>query len=176
MVDAARSIPIIVLAGQSNANSAGIGMAVFDQVRAEGGVYVHVAVGGSSLGPDPTQAKGDWNPFGGGSPLAGANLDSLIEQIRAMLDPASPFYVPGAYLDKVVWIQGEADAWVTGLAANYQGNLTALRAALVDQFGAHDMVISALSDAAINATTPPRSAAGQLSGGPAGATGRGGSR
>ncbi len=154
MVVAARSIPIIVLAGQSNANSAGIGMSVFDQVRAEGGLYVHVAVNGSSLGPDPYQLKGDWNPFGGGTATAGANLDSLINQISAMLDPASPFYVPGAYLDKMVWVQGEADAWFSALAASYQRNLTALRAAMTDQFGAHDMVISALSDAAIDAANP----------------------
>lgn len=152
MAVADRSIPIIVLAGQSNANSAGIGMAVFDQVRAEGGLYVHTAVSGSSLGPSPIPDKGDWNPYGGDT--GGANLKSLIAQVSAMLDPTSPFYVPGAYLDKVVWIQGEADAWVNPLANAYQRNLTALRAAMVDQFGAHQMVISALSDAAIDAVNP----------------------
>jgi Ca2+-binding RTX toxin-like protein len=151
MADPNRTIPIIVLAGQSNANSPAIGMSIFDQVRADDGLFVHVAVSGSSLGPTPIAGKGDWNPFGGEDD--GANLKSLIAQISAMLDPTSPSYVPGAYLEKVVWIQGEADSLSTSLATNYEKNLNALRTTLTDTFGAHEMVICALSDAAIDGVT-----------------------
>ena len=145
---AARSVPIIVLAGQSNANSVGIGQAVFDEVTARKGLYVHVAVNGTSISPTLDTGNGDWSASGASG--SGELLGSLMAQIKAMTDPASPTYVPGAYLKKVVWVQGEADSWYAGAAARYQSDLKAIHAAMTRQFGVHDLVISALSDAAIN--------------------------
>ena len=147
---AERSVPIIVLAGQSNANSVGIGAALFDQVTAEHGLYVHVAVNGSSLAAGLDTGNGDWSASG--APGSGELLTSLMTQIAAMLDPNSPTYVPGAYLQKVVWVQGEADTWLASAAANYDRDLKAMHAAMTAQFGVHDLVISALSDAAITGT------------------------
>ncbi len=104
---------------------------------------MHVAVNGSPLAPGLDMGGGDW---GAGGELRG----SLMAQIAAMVDPASPTYVPGAYLQKVVWVQGEADTWLTSAAANYGRDLKALHAAMTARFGAYDLVISALSDAAID--------------------------
>jgi len=145
----ARSVPIIVLAGQSNANSVGIGQAVFNEVTAEGGLYVHVAVNGTSIAPILDTGGGDWSASGAAG--SGELLNSLMAQIKAMTDPNSPTYVPGAYLKKVVWVQGEADTWYTGAANGYQTALKAIHAKMTAAFGVHDLVISALSDASINA-------------------------
>lgn len=149
MAVAERSVPIIVLAGQSNANSVGIGQAVFDQVTAEQGLYIHVAVNGTSLSPALDTGSGDWCASGAAG--SGELLASLMAQISAMTDPNSPTYVPGAYLQEVVWVQGEADTWLVSAAANYGRDLKALHAAMTAQFGVHDLVISALSDASIDA-------------------------
>ena len=121
----------------------GIGQAVFDQTTAVGGLYVHVAVNGSPLAPALDAGGGDWG--------AGGELrSSLMSQIAAMVDPASPTYVPGAYLQKIVWVQGEADTWLTSAATNYARDLKSMHAAMTARFGSYDLVISALSDAAIN--------------------------
>ena len=146
----ARSVPIIVLAGQSNANSVGIGQAVFNEVTASKGLYVHVAVNGTSIAPILDTGGGDWSASG--TTGSGELLNSLMTQISAMTDPQSPSYVPGAYLKKVVWVQGEADTWFSGAAAAYQTNLNAVHTAMTARFGAHDLVIAALSDAAITGT------------------------
>lgn len=147
MAVAPRSIPIIVLAGQSNANSAAIGQAVFAQVMAENGLFIQAAVNGTSVAPALDTGAGDWSA----SATAGSGelLRGLIGQIAAMLDPASPSYVPGAYLDRVVWVQGEADSWTYGSARDYQAGLAAIHQAMAARFGTHDLVISALSDASI---------------------------
>lgn len=145
-----RSVPIIVLAGQSNANSVGIGQAVFDEVTAEQGLYIHAAVNGSSLSAALDVGNGDWSASGAAG--SGELLTSLMAQISAMLDPNSPTYIPGAYLKKVVWVQGEADTWLTAAATNYAKDLKALHTAMTASFGAHDLVISALCDAAITGT------------------------
>ena len=150
MTVAPHSIPIIVLAGQSNANSVGIGQSVFAEAAAEHGLYIHAAVNGTPMSPLLDHGDGDWS--GTGVPGSGELLTSLMDQIAAMLDPNSPSYVPGAYLEKVVWVQGEADSWLARAAANYEGELRAFHAALTARFGVHDLVISALSDTAITGT------------------------
>ncbi len=150
MTVAPHSIPIIVLAGQSNANSIGIGQSVFAEAAAEHGLYIHAAVNGTPISPLLDHGDGDWSASG--VPGSGELLTSLMDQIAAMLDPNSPSYVPGAYLEKVVWVQGEADAWLARAAASYETELKALHAAMTARFGAHDLVISALSDTAITGT------------------------
>ncbi len=144
------SIPITVLAGQSNANSIGLGEAVFANVAASGGLYVHAAVNGSPVSAALDHGDGDWSASG--APGSGELLQSLMSQIAAMLDSSSPSYVPGAYLDKVIWVQGEADSWLASAAANYQSELAAIHRAMTARFGVHDLVISALSDTAITGT------------------------
>ncbi|MEO8245016.1 MAG: sialate O-acetylesterase [bacterium] len=145
-----RPVPIIVLAGQSNANSVGIGEAVFAQVTAENGLYVHAAVNGTPVSPRLDTGNGDWSASG--TPGSGELFRGLLAQIAAMTDPKSPSYVPGAYLEKVIWVQGEADTWWTGSAANYQKEIQTFHQAMTARFGTHDLVISALSDAAITGT------------------------
>jgi Ca2+-binding RTX toxin-like protein len=149
------SVPLIILAGQSNANSSGIGQAVFAEAAVRGGLFIHAAVNGTSLSPALDTGGGDWSA--NGKPGSGELLSTLIAQIAAILDPASPSHVPGAYLDRVIWVQGEADSWSTNAANAYQSALAALHAAMTSRFGSHDLVISALSDAAIAASGSPAS-------------------
>lgn len=150
MAGAGPSVPIIVLVGQSNANSVGIGQALFDQVTGQHGLFVHVAVNGTALCPALDTGSGDWSASAAAG--SGELLTSLMTQIAAMTDPGSPTYVPGAYLQKVVWVQGEADTWLASAATHYARDLAALHAAMTARFGVHELVISALSDAAIAGT------------------------
>jgi hypothetical protein len=139
-------IPIVVLAGQSNANSVQLGVEVFRHVVQNGGMMVHAAYNGSALSERLNTGAGSWNAATATAPM-GANLAALMTQLWSILNPASPSYVPGAYLESVIWVQGEADAFSTAAAAEYGQNLRAMHAALTSRFGAHDMVLSGLSDA-----------------------------
>lgn len=141
-----RRIPIIVLAGQSNANSTQLSLEAFKQVAAAGGMLVHMAMNGSALSDRLDTGSGTWNAATGTVPM-GVNLTALCAQLWSILNPGSPSYVPGAYLDSVIWVQGEADAFNSGAAADYGANLRAVHAELTARFGTHDLVVSALSDA-----------------------------
>jgi Ca2+-binding RTX toxin-like protein len=139
-------IPIVVLAGQSNANSVQLGVEVFRHVALNGGMMVHAAYNGSALSERLNTGSGNWNAATATTPM-GSNLAALVTQLWSILNPASPSYVPGAYLESVIWVQGEADAFNSTAAAEYGQNLRALHDALTSRFGVHDMVLSGLSDA-----------------------------
>ena len=139
------SIPITILAGQSNANIGMIGQAIFNRVADTGGMIIHSAVNGSPLSDRMDTGTGDWSTSSGAG--AGELLQSLYDQIEAILDPSSPTHVPGAYLANVIWVQGEADSWSKTSADNYFSNLAALHDDMTDRFGTHDLILSGLSDA-----------------------------
>jgi Ca2+-binding RTX toxin-like protein len=139
-------IPIVVLAGQSNANSVQLGVEVFRHVAQNGGMMVHAAYNGSALSERLNTGSGNWNAATASTPM-GSNLAALCTQLWSILTPGSPSHVPGAYLESVIWVQGEADAFSATAAAEYGANLRALHATLTGRFGAHDMVLSGLSDA-----------------------------
>lgn len=140
-----KPIPIVVLAGQSNANNSALGLAVFGEVAKAGGMVLHYAANGSPLASQIDNGTGDWSAKDGAG--AGELLAALKFQINNLTNPASPGYVPGAYLSSVIWVQGEADAWSKGAADAYGANLLALHQDLTARFGQHDIVISGLSDA-----------------------------
>lgn len=138
-------IPIVILAGQSNANNHALGAGVFNQVAQAGGMMMHLAVNGSPLEASADRnGTGDWSASG--APGAGELFNELIAQLQATLDPTSPTYVPGAYLAGVVWVQGEAESWSNIGATNYRTNLEQFDAALTSRFGDHSLAVSRLSD------------------------------
>jgi Ca2+-binding RTX toxin-like protein len=139
-------IPIVVLAGQSNANSTQLVMDAYRHVAQSGGMLVHLAANGSALSDRVVTGGGNWNAGTATTPM-GNNLATLFNQLWSILDPASPSHVPGAYLDSMIWVQGEADAFSTVAASQYGANLRAMHDALTARFGAHDLVLSGLSDA-----------------------------
>ncbi len=145
-------IPIVVLAGQSNANSVQLGVEVFRHVAQNGGMLVHAAYNGSALSERLNTGSGNWNAATATTPM-GSNLSALMTQLWSILNPASPSYVPGAYLESMIWVHGEADTFNAAAAAEYGANLRALHATLTARFGAHDMVLSGLSDAPHNFRT-----------------------
>ena len=149
MPTADRRIPITVLAGQSNANANALVVEVFRATVAAGGMMVHVAENGSALDAGVPTASGHWNAASADQAM-GENLAILFRQLTSILDPASPSHVPGAYLENIVWVQGESDAYLTSAARDYGANLRAFHAALTARFGAHDLIISGLSDAPDN--------------------------
>jgi Ca2+-binding RTX toxin-like protein len=140
-----RRIPITVLAGQSNANTSAIAVEVFRATASAGGMMVHIAMNGSALAASSTTDAGHWNAPGPDVPM-GENLAILFAQLASILDPASPSHVPGAYLDNIIWVQGEADAYSSAAARTYGENLRAFHAALTARFSAHDLILSGLSD------------------------------
>ncbi|MEO0032009.1 MAG: hypothetical protein RIS94_1767 [Pseudomonadota bacterium] len=96
------SIPIIVLAGQSNAAMAGVDNRLFELASAQGPAFelVKVAVGGTSL-----FAKNglDWDPAS-----SGELYDALV---KAVLDAEARVVASGNRPVVVtLWIQGESDA------------------------------------------------------------------
>lgn len=144
----ARSIPILVLAGQSNANNSDIIKATFDRAQAIGGLMVHLAVNGSPLASGLDGGGGDWSA--GANPGEGELFRALLRQLDSVLNPSSPSYMPGAYLDGVIWLHGGADIFSAAAANGYAANLAAVNDALTARFGAHELVISALADASLN--------------------------
>jgi RTX calcium-binding nonapeptide repeat (4 copies) len=140
-----RRIPITVLAGQSNANSTAMAVEVFRATTAAGGMMVQVAMNGSALASTVTTGAGHWNAPDARHAM-GENLALLFAQLVSILDPASPSHVPDAYLDNIIWVQGEADAYGPLAARTYGANLRAFHAALTARFGVHDLVLSGLSD------------------------------
>jgi len=138
-------IPIVVLAGQSNANNAAIITATFQRVAASGGLMVHQAVNGSPLSSTLDGGRGDWSAGRGAD--QGELLDRLNRQLDSILNPASSSYVPGAFLDSVIWIHGGADIFTRSAANSYQANLSALNASLTTRYGAHDLVIGGMAEA-----------------------------
>ena len=147
------STPIIVLAGQSNAARAGTRIGVGEVAAQTGALYVPFAVSGTPLAEEMDGGQGDWSASG--QPGAGEHLATLFHILDTYLDPASPLYIPDAYLAGVVWIQGEADGFDATAVDQYAGNLTELRDAVVARYGAHDWVISALSETAWDTREAP---------------------
>jgi RTX calcium-binding nonapeptide repeat (4 copies)/Carbohydrate esterase, sialic acid-specific acetylesterase len=141
----AHRIPVTVLAGQSNATGLALAAQIFHATAAAGGMMVHVAMNGSALAATAGTDAGHWNAPDARHAM-GENLALLFAQLASILDPASPSHVPGAYLDNVIWVQGEADACTGAAARAYGANLRAFHAALTARFGAHDLIVSGLSD------------------------------
>ncbi len=140
-----RRIPITVLAGQSNANSTALAVEVFRATANAGGMMVQVAINGSALAATAGTDAGRWNAPDARHAM-GENLTLLFAQLASILDPASPSHVPDAYLDNIIWVQGEADAYGNNAARAYGENLRAFHAALTARFGVHDLILSGLSD------------------------------
>ncbi len=69
-------IPIVVLAGQSNANSVQLGTEIFRQVVQNGGMMVHAAFNGSALSERLNTGSGNWNAATATTPM-GSNLAAL---------------------------------------------------------------------------------------------------
>lgn len=139
------AIPIVILCGQSNANNTDIVSATFSRVAAAGGLLVQSAVNGSALSGRLGQDGSNWSA--NGAEGQGKLLADLIAQVSAIIDPASPSYVPGAYVESVIWIHGGADIFSNRAAKEYQANLIALNQAMTLAFGSHDLVISGMADA-----------------------------
>lgn len=137
-----KSVPIVVFAGQSNANNTGSIAAIFDRVAANNGLLVQAAVNGSPLA---SKAGLDWSA----GPTTGELLKNLFNLIDPLLNPKSPSYVPGAYLDAVIWSQGGADVFAKGTAKAYQANLTDLITTLQSRYGMPEFVISGLADSSL---------------------------
>ncbi len=153
MTTTANGIPIIVLAGQSNAVNHSVAAGVVNAAVAGNALLVQVAMIGSPLDPALDRGTGDWSAAT--APGDGENLTILTSALAATLNPSSPEYIPGAYLAGVVWVQGEADAWNASAAKNYMTHLEALDAKLTAAFGAHEFVVSQLSSSAGVLTTNP---------------------
>lgn len=135
-------VPIVVFAGQSNANNTGSIAAIFDRVSANNGLMVHAAVNGTALA---SGAGLDWSA----GATTGELLRGLFNLIDPLLNPISPSYVPGAYLDAVIWSQGGADIFNKASAEAYQTNLIALITSLQTRYGVHEFVISGLADSSL---------------------------
>jgi Ca2+-binding RTX toxin-like protein len=153
MTAPANGIPIIVLAGQSNAVNHAVAAGVENAAVAGNALLVQVAMIGSPLDPALDRGTGDWSAAT--APSDGENLKVLTAELTATLNPSSPEYIPGAYLAGVVWVQGEADAWNASAAKNYMTHLEALDATLTAAFGTHEFVVSQLSNSAGILTTNP---------------------
>lgn len=139
-------LPIVVLAGQSNASSFALSSAAYTAASQAGGMLVHLAINGSGLDAVADAGSGTWHAADANGDV-GANLQRLLTQLWSILDPSSPGYIPGAYLDSVIWVQGESDAWFAGAASRYGQNLQALHDEVTRRFGSHDLIVAGLSDA-----------------------------
>lgn len=121
-------IPVIILAGQSNAAYAGIDNAIIDRLTARGGAFefVKVAAGGSGLSNNPGV---DWSPSSVGELFA--NLVAAIQLAAANVRAQghNPVF-------SILWVQGEADTWQS--AASYGTMLTQFIAALRAAIGSPD--------------------------------------
>ncbi|MBA4489463.1 sialate O-acetylesterase [Paracoccus sp. S1E-3] len=134
-----KKTPIYVIAGQSNANNSAMIAAVEARVKAEGGVLVNLAVNGTSLSPYlDVHGNGDWSP--GTKANEGELLDQLTAKIRAVTAGGQ------AELIGMIWIQGETDGRSASAARGYGDRLVELHDTMTARFGAHQMVVSALSD------------------------------
>ena len=141
MAEPVNSIPVYVLAGQSNGVNAALSLSVMQAVADRGGMIIQHTVSGTPLDPRLDRGEGDWS-----ASSKGEHFDATTAMIDAMIDPRSPTYIPGAYLAGVIWVQGEADTWAIGPANAYARNLAAMDAALTARYGDHMFVVSGLSD------------------------------
>ena len=137
------TVPIIIVAGQVNAARPDLIAGLTGHAAQNGAIVVNFAVNGSPLSPILDRGTGDWNAGGGAG--EGELLAQLDAQIADLTDPASPNYIQGAYVASVVWVHGENDVSHPTAAANYGADLVALRDHMVELFGPHDWVVSALS-------------------------------
>jgi Ca2+-binding RTX toxin-like protein len=111
------TIPIYILAGQSNASYAGLDAALVSALSATGGAYelVKLAVPGTQLAPD-SDTRGDW------SPSSGELFDDLIAAVRAReAYIISQGFTP--VIETIFWVQGEADGRSPDTANAYAANL-----------------------------------------------------
>lgn len=151
------TIPIVVMAGQSNANNGDIIEATFRQVAEAGGLLVHRAVNGSPLSSRLDSGGGDWSAGSGVG--EGEHLAALMKQLDSILNPASASYLPGAYLASVIWVHGGADIYTYNSASNYQANLAALNTSLTNRYGSHELVIAGMADASLQNRNLPENLA-----------------
>ncbi len=134
-----KKTPIYVIAGQSNANNSTMIAAVEARVKAEGGILVFHAVNGTSLSPYlDVHGNGDW------SPGPNANEGELLDQLMAKIADAGAG--GQAELAGMIWIQGETDGRSANASRGYGDRLIKLHDRMVESFGDHQMVVSALSD------------------------------
>ncbi|SFB84790.1 sialate O-acetylesterase [Tropicimonas isoalkanivorans] len=137
--------PIVIVAGQSNATMPPLPIAVSQQLAEMGAIVVHYAVSGSALSAHRYyQDNDDWDPSG--EPGAGELLDDLYARVDSIVDPGKPGHIEGAHVAGMIWVQGEADAGLSETAADYKANLKLLHADVTARYGAHDMVVSLLSE------------------------------
>ena len=136
-------IPVVVFAGQSNANNTGSIGAIFQYVAAHQGLLVQAARNGSPL------ASSDAGPDWSAGAVTGELLIDLYALLDPLFDPTSPTYVQGAYLDGVIWSQGGADIYSRASANSYYDNLLALISALQSRYGTHEFVISGFADSSL---------------------------
>lgn len=140
-----KGTPVIIVAGQSNATNTVLLRTVYERAAATGALVVHLAVDGSPLDARlDRNGTGDWSAAN--TPGSGELYQQLLRQMDQVMDPASRFAVPGAFLQSMIWVQGEADAWGNRPAQDYGANLLQLHEALVDRYGDHTLVLSRLSD------------------------------
>lgn len=151
------STPIIVLAGQSNANRVEIQRSVATYASDNGAVFINYGVGGTPLSASLDSGAGDWS--GSTAPGAGELRMELEARIDAIMDPESEFYIPDAYVAGVVWIQGEGDQNTRETGNAYSDNLVELRDYFVNKYGEHEWIVSALSSDALTYRDGPASRA-----------------
>lgn len=138
------SIPVVLMLGQSNMRRFELPLGAAENIAAKGGIVVHHAVSGAPLSAGLDQGNGDWSASD--DPGAGEHLEGLLGRIDAILDPASPTYIPGAYVAGAIWVQGEADSASTAASGAYRDNLLELRETLVAAYGDHEWAVAALSE------------------------------
>lgn len=141
------STPIIVLAGQSNANRLEIQRSVATYASDNGAIFINYGVGGTPLSASLDNGAGDWS--GSTAPGAGELRMELEARIDAIMNPESEFYISDAYVAGVVWVQGEGDQKSIETASAYSDNLVELRDYFVNKYGEHEWIVSALSSDAL---------------------------
>jgi Ca2+-binding RTX toxin-like protein len=137
------TIPIYILAGQSNASREGVDAAIVQALSASGGAYelVHFAKPGTQLAQYHGTDELDW------SPLSQEELfDQLVQEVLSCVaDVIAKGFEPE--ISTIYWIQGEADGRSKNMADAYAANLEQFITALREAISAPDapFVISMLS-------------------------------
>jgi len=128
-------VPVFILAGQSNAEYAGIDNRIVERLMALGGAFEFVkrAVGGVSLFPNPNAP--DWAPTSTGDLFSLLVADILAAAANVRAQGHNPVFT-------ILWVQGEYDR----NNPSYGSQLTAFIAALRTAVAAPEMefYISAL--------------------------------
>ena len=115
-------VPIVILAGQSNADFAGIDNRIVERLTASGGAFEFVkrAMGGTSLFSNGGM---DWAPTSTGELFSLLVADILAAAANVRAQGHNPVFT-------ILWVQGEADSGNTGYAAQLTAFISALRTAI----------------------------------------------